>query len=131
MVRNHFTHGRWLSYFLPTRNKVKIVKCNLILIFVMCWKMYHFGKIPWMWLGTFFLKIFYLKRNEFSLECVIHDSYSIYVYLNFPVISTALWFPHTLFLVGLWYYTCLTSFGAFSFLSFVSFSFYCKNDNCR
>ena len=41
-------------------------------------------------LGTFFLKIFYLKRNEFPLECVIHDSYAIYVYLNFPVISTAL-----------------------------------------
>ena len=40
-------------------------------------------------MGTFFLKIFYLKRNEFPLECVIHDSYAIYVYLNFPVISTA------------------------------------------
>ena len=34
-------------------------------------------------------KYFLLKRNEFSLECVIHVSYSIYVYLNFPVISTA------------------------------------------
>ena len=48
------------------------------------------AKIPWMRVGTFFLKIFYLKRNEFSLECVIHVSYSIYVYLNFAVISTAI-----------------------------------------
>ena len=40
-------------------------------------------------MGTFPLKIFHLKRNEFSLECVIHVSYSIYVYLNFAVISTA------------------------------------------
>ena len=40
-------------------------------------------------MGTF-LKVFYLKRNEFSLERVIHDSHSIYVYLNFPVISNAL-----------------------------------------
>ena len=38
----------------------------------------------------FFFIIIYLKRNEFSLECVIHDSYSIYVNLNFPVISTAI-----------------------------------------
>ena len=56
-------------------------------------KWYYFGEIPWIRVGTFFLKIFYLKRNEFSLECVIYDSYSIYVYLNFPVImpmSTAL-----------------------------------------
>ena len=50
---------------------------------------------------------------------VCHDSYSNY--LNHSVISTCVWFPHTLFLVGLWYYTCLTCFGAFSFLSFVSF----------
>ena len=28
-------------------------------------------------MGTFFLKIFYLKRDEFPSECVIHDSYSI------------------------------------------------------
>ena len=131
MARNHFTYIRWRSYFLPTRNKVKIVKCNLILIYVMCWKIYHFGKIPWMRVGTFFLKIFYLKKNELSLQYVIHDSYSLYVYLNHSVISIAVWFPHTLFPVGLCYYTCWTYFGAFSFLFFVSFSFYCKNDNCR
>ena len=35
------------------------------------------GKIPWIRAGTFFLKIFYLKRDEFPLECVIHDSCSI------------------------------------------------------
>ena len=40
--------------------------------------------------GTFFLKMFYLKRNEFSLQCVIHVSYCIYVYLIFPEISTAI-----------------------------------------
>ena len=44
------------------------------------------------------------------------------VYLNLSFISIASWFPHTLFPVGLWYYTCLTCFGAFSFLSFASFS---------
>ena len=49
-----------------------------------------------------------------------HDSFSNY--LNLSVISTAVWFPHTLFPVGLWYYTCLTCFGAFSFVSLVSFS---------
>ena len=48
-----------------------------------------------------------------------YDSY--FNYLNLSVISIAIWFPHTLFPVGLWYYTCLTCFGAFSFLSFVSF----------
>ena len=53
-------------------------------------KCYYFGKIQWIRAGTFFLKIFYLNRNEFSLECVIHDSYSIYVHLNFSVISTAI-----------------------------------------
>ena len=37
-----------------------------------------------------FFFFFNLKRNGFSLECVIHDSCSIYVSLNFPVISTAI-----------------------------------------
>ena len=56
----------------------------------------------------------------------VHDQIKQYsfIYLNFPVISTAIaiWFPYTLFPIGLWYYTCLTCFGAFSFLSIVSFS---------
>ena len=41
-------------------------------------------------LDFFFFFFFNLKRNGFSLECVIHDSCSIYVSLNFPVISTAI-----------------------------------------
>ena len=48
------------------------------------------------------------------------NSYSNY--LDLSVITIAFWLPHTLFPVGLWYYTCLTCFDAFSFLSFVSFS---------
>ena len=53
----------------------------------MCCQMfiYYIGKIPWVRVGTFFLKI---KGMNF-LWSVIHDSYTIYVYLNFPVISTA------------------------------------------
>ena len=67
------------------------------------------------WEGMNYLRVGGGGRGE---GC--YDSYSIY--LNLSVISIAPWFPHTLFPVGLWYYTCLTCFGAFSFLSFVSFS---------
>ena len=38
MVRNHFTHVRWLSFF-SIHTKQSRRKCNLIVIYVMCWKM--------------------------------------------------------------------------------------------
>ena len=65
---------------------------------------------------------------KFSLKCLWKRSDFLFsfspslVYLNLSVISFAVWFPDTLFPVGLCYYTCLTCFDAFSFLSFVSFS---------
>ena len=68
-----------MAFLFSIPKKQSQVKCNLILIYVMICvaKCYYFGKIPWIRVGTFFLKIFYLKRDEFPLECVIHDSYSI------------------------------------------------------
>ena len=90
-------------------------KCNFFYVTV-CNVLANGG---WRW-RRFSLEYFDLKRNEFSLVCVMNDSYSNY--LNLSVISMASWFPQTLFQVGLCYYTCLTCFGAFSLLSFVSFS---------
>ena len=50
-------------------------------------------------------KYFNLERNYFLLECVM--ILILPNYLNLSVISAAFGFPHTLFPVGLWYYTCL------------------------
>ena len=113
MVRNHFTHVRWLSYFLPTRNKVKILKCNLILIYVMFWK------ISWMRKGRSSWKYFIWKGMNFLWSVLWMILIPFTYTLIFPVISTAIatWFPRTLFPVGLWYYTCLTCFGTFPPLS--------------
>ena len=114
MVRNHFTHVRWLSFF-SIHTKQSRRKCNLIVIYVMCWKMALVWQNSMDESGDVLLENILFEKEW--MECVIHVSYSIYVYLNFAVISTAIatWFPHTLFPVGLCYYTRLTYFGAFSF----------------
>ena len=79
MVRDHFiTHDGFpfLSFFVKKYNQSRW-KCNFFMsLCVICWQ--TVGER---------VKYFDLKRNEFSLVCVMNDSYPNY--LNLSVISTA------------------------------------------
>ena len=67
-----------MAFLFSIHTKQSQGKCSLIVIYSVCYvclgKWCYFGEIPWMRVGTFFLKISYLKTNKFE-KFVVHWFY--------------------------------------------------------